>query len=196
VYIHQGRDNMRHWNCCRGLLGGAAILGLIFSWALIGCSNEDDDAEIGGLVSLAGVDGAALEGLVFDFPDATIFGFPGESATLRVGDNAATFTLTTSGGTVINGTIGDVAGAVVACRLRQNPGDVGAGEEPFDETYDTCEGRVVSNGDIAFGDSGDGTVSLSLGRAGDTAVTSDLEDVTLNLREDGTVTINENTTPI
>jgi hypothetical protein len=164
----------------------------------MGCDSDDGDdiIEIFGLVSLAAADGAALEGLVLDFPDATIFGFPGESATLEVGDNAATFTLITSGSTVINGIISTGAIATVSCRLTQNSGEVEAGEEPFDEEYDTCEAMVESDEDIAFGSSGPGTVILSFVRIGETPVASDPEPVTLNLREDDTVTINNNETPI
>ena len=44
--------------------------------------------------------------------------------------------------------------------------------------------------------SGPGTVTLSFGRAGATAVASGPAAVILHLHEDGTVTINDNTTPI
>src|SRR5262245_46641413 len=98
---------MQHWHLRRGLLGGAASVMVVLTCVLMGCGdgNGSDDTTISGVVTLAAMDGAALVGLTFDFPDATVFGFPGESATLGVGENAATFTLTTSGGTVINGTI-------------------------------------------------------------------------------------------
>jgi hypothetical protein len=173
-------------------------LGLVCTGILMGCDSDGDDTiEIHGLASLAAADGAALEGLVLDFPNATIFGFPGEAATLEVGDEAATFTLTTSGGTVINGTISPGAMPSVSCRLTQHAGEVGMGEDPFDEEYDACEATAASEGDIAFGSSGPGTVILSLiSRAGETPVASDPENVTLNLREDNTVTINSNETPI
>jgi hypothetical protein len=194
VHTHQGGESMRHWTFHRGLLGGTAILGLVFSWALMGCG--DDKTAIGGLAALAATDGAALEGLTFDFPDATIFGFPDESATLEVGDDADTFTLTTSGGTVINGTITNGPMAIVSCRLTQNPAEVAAREEQFDAEYNTCEATIVSDGDIAFGESGNGTVTLRLGRADETPVESDSEEVILNLHDDGTVTINNNDTPI
>ena len=93
----------------------------VFACALIGCGSDSgsDNTAINGLVGLAAEDGAALAGLTFDFPDATIFGFPGASATLGVGDGATTFTLTTSGGTVIHGTITNVASTAVSCRLTQ-----------------------------------------------------------------------------
>jgi hypothetical protein len=171
----------------------------VFAGALMGCNNDDGDDTIdidGGLVSLAGSDGASLTGLTFDFPDATIFGFPGETATLRIGGNAATFTLTLSGGTVINGPITPGSIAEVSCRLTQNPREVEAGEEQFAEAYDSCEGTVDSEDEIEFGGSGPGTVILSFGNTGETAVASEPEDVLLNLHDDGTVTINDNTTPI
>jgi len=163
----------------------------------MGCGGGSDDTVIsGGLVDLTAADGAALAGLTFDFTDATIFGFPGASATLEIGDDATTFTLTTSGGTVINGTITKEASAAAGCRLTQNLQGVGAGKEPFDEQYDTCQATVNSKGAITFGGSGPGTVRLSFGRTGETAVTSDPEDVILHLHDDGTVTINNNATPI
>ena len=189
---------MRHWHFRRGLLGGTACMMFVFACALMGCGSDSgsDNTVINGLVGLAAEDGAALAGLTFDFPDATIFGFPGASATLGVGDGATTFTLTTSGGTVIHGTITNVASTAVSCRLTQNLQEVGAGKAQFDEAYDTCQAAVNSAGEITFGTSGPGTVTLSFGRAGATAVASGPEDVILHLREDGTVTINDNTTPI
>jgi hypothetical protein len=190
---------MRHWNFCRGLLGATVIVMGVFVGALMGCNNDDGDDAIdidGGLVSLAGADGAALTGLTFDFPNATIFGFPGETATLAIGGDAATFTLTLNGGTVINGTITPGSIADVSCRLRQNPREVGAEEEQFDEEYDSCEGTVDSDDDIEFGGSGPGTVILSVGNTDETPVVSNPEDVILNLADDGTVTINNNATPI
>ena len=191
---------MRHWNFGRGLRWGTIIVMGVFAGALMGCNNDDggdDTIDIdGGLVSLAGSDGASLTGLTFDFPNATIFGFPGETATLRIGGDAATFTLTLRGGMVINGAITPGSIADVSCRLTQNPQDVGVGEEQFDEEYDSCEGTVDSEDEIEFGSSGPGTVILSFDNTGETAVTSEPEDVLLNLHGDGTVTINDNTTPI
>jgi hypothetical protein len=170
----------------------------IFARTLMGCgsSGGSDNTAINGVVGLAAADGAALAGLTFTFPDATIFRFPDESATLGVGDGATTFTLTTSGATMIHGTITSVASATVACRLTQNLQEVGAGKPQFDEVYDTCQAAVNSAANITFGTAGTGTVTLSFGRAGATAVASDPLGVTLNLRDDGTVTINDNTTPI
>lgn len=163
----------------------------------MGCSDDDDKALIsGGQVSLAGADGAAIEGLIFDFPDATLFGFPGETATLEIGGDAATFVLTLSGGTVINGTITNGAIAVVSCRLTQNPQEVAAGAAQFDQEYDSCQGIINANDEIEFGGSGPGTVVLSFGDTGATPVASAPEDVTLNVQDDGSVTINNNTTPI
>ena len=187
---------MRHWNFRRGLLGVTAILVLVFSWALLGCKGASDRMVAGGQVSLAAADGAALEGLTFDFPNATIFGFPGESATLEIGDAGDTFTLTTSGGTVINGTITNGAIAIESCRLTQDPAEVEAGEVQFDAEYNTCQATVVSDGKIAFGSSGNGTVTLSIGTAGETPVASAPEEVTLHLHDNGTVTINNNNIPI
>jgi len=170
----------------------------IFAWALMGCGGGgSDDAVISsGLVNLTAVDGASLAGLTFDYTDATIFGFPGESATLGIGDNATTFTLTTSDGTLINGTITAVASAPAGCQLTQNLQEVGAGGTPFVEQYDTCQATVSSQGAIIFGASGPGTVTLSFNKIGEAAVASAPEAVILNLREDGTVTINNNATPI
>jgi hypothetical protein len=188
---------MRHWNLRRRLLGGTASLMCVFAWALLGCGDDNDEAVIsGGLVDLAAADGPSLSGLIFDFTDATIFGFPGESATLEVGDGAATFILTTSGGTVIRGTITTGASAAPACRLAQNLSEVGAGTEPFDEQYDMCQASIDAQEDITFGASGPGTATLGFGRTGEIAVASGPEEVTLHLHDDGTVTINNNATPI
>jgi hypothetical protein len=169
----------------------------VFACALMGCGgNGSDETVINGQIGLAAADGAALAGLTFDFPDATIFGFPGASATLGVGAGATTFTLTTSGGTVIRGTITPGASAGVSCRLTQNPQEVAAGKVQFDEEYVTCQAAVDSKGNITFGESGPGTVTLGFSRTGETVVASGPRDVILNLRDDGTVTINDNATPI
>src|SRR5262245_39476196 len=189
---------MRHWHLRRGLLGGTACMMFVCACALMGCGGDSgsDNTVIKGLVGLAAEDGAALTGLTFDFPDATIFGFPGAAATLGVGDGATTFTLTTSGGTVIHGTITQVASTGVSCRLTQNLPEVEAGKAQFDEVYDPCQAAVHSAGEITFGTAGPGTVTLSFGSAGATAGASGPAAVILHLHENGTVTINDNTTPI
>ena len=162
----------------------------------MGCSNNDDNEISDGIVGLAGADGAALEGLTFDFPDATNFGFPGETATPQIGDDAATFTLTLSGGRVTNGTITTGAIADVSCRLLQNPQEVGAEDARFDAEYDSCEGIVNAADAIEFGSSDPGTVVLRFGNTGETSAASAPENVLLHLHDDGTVTINNNPTPI
>ena len=187
---------MRRWNWRRGLLRGVVSMMFVCAWALMGCGSDSDEVVIGGAVGLAAADGAALSGLTFDFPNATIFGFPSESATLEVGEGATTFTLTTSGGTVINDTITNGASTAVSCQLTQNPQEVGAGKQQFTEEYSTCQAAVHSREEITFGASGPGTVTLSVGRTGEAAVASDPEDVILHLHEDGTVTINNNAMPI
>jgi hypothetical protein len=164
----------------------------------MGCGGGGSDETVisDGVVDLAGADGPSLAELAFDFTDATVFGFPGESATLEIGGNALTFTLTTSGGTVIHGLITMGTSAAPGCRLTQNPQEVDRGQKQFDKQYDTCQATVNSKEDITFGASGPGTVTLNFVRTGDTAGTSSPEDVILHLHENGTVTINNNTTPI
>jgi hypothetical protein len=184
-----------HWR--KGLLGGTACVMVVFACALMGCGGGGSDTTgINGVVGLAADDGAALAELTFDFPAATIFGFPGASATLGVGDGATTFTLTTSSGTVIHGAITPVASTTLSCRLTQTPQEVGAGQAPFDEAYDTCQAMVHSAGDITFGTSGPGTVTLSFSRADTPAGASGPAPVILHLNDNGIVTINDNTTPI
>jgi hypothetical protein len=123
----------------------------VFTCALMGCGgNGSDETVINGQIGLAAADGAALAGLTFDFPDATIFGFPGASATLGVGDGATTFTLTTSGGTVIRGTITPGTSDGVSCRLTQNPQEVAAGKAQFDEEYIACQAAVDSKGNVTL----------------------------------------------
>jgi hypothetical protein len=80
--------------------------------------------------------------------------------------------------------------------LTQHLQEVGAGQAQLDEAYDACQATVNSQQDIAFGASGAGTVTLGFGRAGTPPVVSVPQDVLLHLRDDGTVTINNNMTPI
>ena len=106
------------------------------------------------------------------------------------------FTLTTSGGTVIHGTIAAGASTAAACRLTQNLQEVGVGKAQFDKQYDICQATINSKNEITFGTSGPGTVTLSFVITGETAVASSPEDVILHLRDDGTVMINNNAAPI
>ena len=183
---------MRHWNSCRGLLSFTVLLVLVFSLALVSCSNTGGNtATVNGTVGLTATNAAALGGLTFDFPDATLFGFPGQSTTLELGADGTTFTLTTSNGTVIKGTL-----TFGSCRLTQNPVPLGGGTAPFEVAYDTCDVTGKSDRDTAFGGSGTGTLTLRLGRASGTPVDSAPEHVIYNIDVGGNITINENTTPI
>jgi hypothetical protein len=166
------------------------LLGLVL--ALVGCSNTGSDTvRVGGTVNLTVTNAAALGGLTFAFPNATLFGFPGQSATLGWGDDGTTFTLTTSGGTAIQGSI-----TFGPCTFTQNPASLGVGEAPFVETYDTCQVAGKSNGDLQFGESTRGIIVLTLGSAGQTSVASDPTNVIYNVDLGGNITINMNVTPI
>ena len=183
---------MRHWNSGRDLLSYTVLLVLVFSLALVGCNDTSGNtATVNGTVSLTATNAAALGGLTFDFPDATLFGFPGQSTALALGADGTTFTLTTNGGTVIIGTI-----TFGSCRLTQNPVPLGGGTAPFEMVYDTCEVTGRSDRDIAFGGANTGTGTLRLGRANGTPVDSAPEHVVYSIDLGGHITINENTTPI
>ena len=179
----------RHWRSA--LLRRAAVLGLVCALALGGCTDDSDSAAVGGTVSLTAATAAALGGLSFDFANAAIFDFPGESAVLGFGADGSTFTLTTSGGATITGTI-----AFGSCRLTQSPAPVGAGQAPFDVVYDICDVSGGAEDDIDFGGSGNGTLTLRLARAGQAPVDSTPEEVVFHVDTAGNVTINENMTPI
>ena len=187
---------MRYWHCRRGLPSFTVLLGLVFSWALVGCNNNTgsdtvDTATVNGTINLTATNAAALGGLTFTFPDATLFGFPGQSATLGWGADGTTFTLTTSGGTVIQGSI-----TFGSCTFTQNPAPLGVGEVPFAKAYDTCQILGKSNGEIAFGGSSRGTIALILGNASQTPVASDVTNVIYNIDVGGNITINTNVTPL
>lgn len=182
---------MPHRHFRRGLPQCTAILGLMCALALGSCTDGSDTAVVGGTISLTATNAAAIGGLSFNFPNAMIFGFPGESAILAFGADGTTFTLTASGGTVITGTI-----TFGSCRLTQTPAQVGAGQAPFDAVYDICDVTGEADGEIDFDSSGNGTLTLRLARAGLAPVDSTPEAVILHVDATGNVTINENTTPI
>ena len=183
---------MGHRHGHPGLLRCTVLLGLMCSLALTGCANNSDTpARVNGAVNLSASNVAALGGLTFAFSNATLFGFPNESANLTWGNGGTTFTLTTSGGTVIIGTI-----TFGSCRFTQNPVPLGGGTAPFEMVYDTCEVTGRSDRDIAFGGANTGTVTLRLGRANGTPVDSAPEHVVYIIDLGGHITINENTTPI
>ena len=183
---------MRHWHDQRDVLSFTVFLVLVGSLAFVSCNTGGSaKVTVNGTVNLTATNTAALGGLTFTFPEGTVFGFPGQSTTLAFGDDGTTFTLTTSGGTVIIGTI-----TFGSCRLTQNPVPLGGGTAPFEAVYDTCDVTGKSDGDIAFDGSGTGTLTLRLGRASGTPVDSAPEHVIYNIDVGGHITINENTTPI
>src|SRR5439155_9795991 len=106
--------------CRRGLLSFTALIVLVVPLALVGCitdsGNGTDKANVNGTITLTATNAAALGGLTFAFPDATLFGFSGQSATLAWGDDGTTFTLTTSNGTVVKGII-----TFGSCTFTQSP---------------------------------------------------------------------------
>ncbi len=183
---------MRHWNGRQGLLRFIGLLMLVFSLALMSCDNTGTNtATVDGTVGLTATNAAALGGLTFPFADATLFGFPGQSTTLALGTDGTTFTLTTSGGTVISGTI-----TFGSCNLTQNPAPLGPGEAPFAAEYATCQVTGRSDGDIGFGGSGNGTITLRLGKTSATPFDSNPVRVLFLIDIGGRITINQNLTPI
>ncbi len=185
---------MRYWHCRRGLLSCTVLLVLVVPLALVGCFSNGSDgtgkATVNGTVNLTATNAAALGGLTFAFPDATLFRFSGQSATLAWGNDGTTFTLTTSNGTVVKGII-----TFGSCTFTQSPAPLG-GNTPFIATYDTCQVSGQSNGNIPFGGAGNGTITLILGSANQTPVFSDRTNVTYSIDTGGRITINANTTPI
>lgn len=180
---------MRYRNGRRGLLSGTILVMLVCSLALGGCGNTGgDDVTINGTVSLSATNAAALGGITFAFSDGTLFGFPGQSATLAWGADGTTFTLTASGGTVIQGKI-----SFGSCTFTQNPTQAAA---PFVGVYDTCQVTGRSAGDIGLGGAGNGTITLTLGIASLTPVDSSPVPVSFAVDVNGQITINMNTTPI
>lgn len=183
---------MRHWHGRRGLLRCTVLKVLVCSLALVGCANNSaDHARVSGTVSLSAGNAAAIGGLTFAFADAALFGFPGESANLTLDPDGTTFTLTRSGGTVLQGSI-----TYGSCQLTQHAASLGVGEAPLVAEYDTCEVTGLSAGDIAFGGSGTGTITLRLGRAGAAPVDSAPTNVIYHIDLAGSITINETLTPI
>ena len=158
---------MGHRHGHSGLLRCTVLLGLMCSLALTGCANNSDTpARVNGAVNLSASNVAALGGLTFAFSNATLFGFPNESANLTWGNGGTTFTLTTSGGTAIDGSI-----TFGSCRFTQNPAPPGVGVAPLVAEYDTCQ-VLGSSGDTVFGASVPGTITLRLGRGSATPVDS------------------------
>ena len=142
-------------------------------------------------MDLTATNAAALGGLTFTFLDGTLFGFPGQSTTLTFGNDSTTFTLTTSDGSVLNGTI-----TFGSCTLTQNPVPLGPGAIPFMQTYDTCQVTGESDGDIEFGGAGTGTITLKLGNASIAPVASNPTRVVYHIDVGGNIMINDNTTRI
>ena len=183
---------MRHWHSQRDGLSFTVFLVLVGSLAWVGCNTGGGDTvAVDGTVNLTATNAAALGDLTFTFPDGTLFGFPGQSATLAFGDDGTTFVLTPSNGSVLNGTI-----TFGSCTLTQNPVLLGTGAIPFTQTYDTCQVIGRSDGNVGFGGSGTGTLTLRLGSASVTPVSSDPTRVTYHIDVGGNITINNNTTRI
>ena len=64
------------------------------------------------------------------------------------------------------------------------------------QTYDTCQVIGESDEDIEYGGSGTGTITLRLGTASTTSVTSNPTRVIYNIDVSGNITINNNATCI
>ena len=185
---------MRHRHYRRDVLSFMVFLVCVCSLACVGCSTGgggSDTAAVDGTVHLTSTNAAALGGLTFSFPDAALFGFPGQSTTLAFGGDGTTFTLTTSTGTVINGTI-----TFGSCTLTQNPVPLGPGATLFTQQYDTCQVLGKSDGDIGFGGSNTGTLTLRIGNASITLVDSTPTRVIYHVDVGGNITINDNATRI
>jgi hypothetical protein len=158
----------------------------------MGCNTGGSDTlTVDGTVNLTATNAAALEGITFTFPDGALFGFPGQSTTLTFDDDGTTFTLTTSDGSVLNGTI-----TFGSCTLTQNPVPLGIGAIPLAQTYDTCQVIGQSDDDIGFEGSGTGTITLRLGNASVTPVASSPTRVIYHIDAGGNITINNNATRI
>jgi hypothetical protein len=168
------------------------FLVLVGSLAFIGCNTGgSDNLTVDGTVNLTATNAAALGGIAFTFPDGTLFGFPGQSTTLTFGDDGTAFTLTTSNGPELNGTI-----TFGSCTLTQNPVSLGTGAIPLVQTYDTCQVIGQSDDDIGFEGSGPGTITLRLGNASVTPVASSPTRVIYHIDAGGNITINNNATRI
>ena len=185
-------DTMRDSHFQRDMLRFTIFLVLAGSLACVGCNTGGSDtATVGGTLPLTATNAAALEGLTFTFPDGTLFGFPGQSTDLTFDDDGTTFILTTSDGSVLNGTI-----TFGSCTLAQNPVSPGAGTSPFIQTYDTCQVIGRSDDDIDFGGAGAGTLTLILGNASIMPVASNPTRVIYRIDVFGNITINNNATRI
>ncbi len=183
---------MRHWHSQRDGLSFTVFLALVGFLAFVSCNTGGSNGmAVDGTVNLTATNAAALGRLTFTFPDGTLFGFPGQSTTLAFGDDGTTFTLTTSDGTTLNGTI-----TFGSCTLAQNPVSLGTGAIPFAQTYDTCQVTGRSDDDIGFGGSGTGTLTLKLGNASITPVASNPTRVIYHIDAGGNITINNNATRI
>jgi len=182
---------MRHWHYQRDVLSFTVFLMLMGSLAFMGCNSGGTDVTVDGTLNLTATNSAALGGLTFTFPEGTVFGFPGQSTTLTFGGDGTTFTLTTSNGSVLDGTI-----TFGSCTLTQNPVPPGTGASLFVQTYDTCEVIGRSDGDVGFEGTGPGTITLRLGNASITPVASDPTRVIYHIDAGGNITINNNATRI
>ena len=183
---------MRHWHSQRDGLSFTVCLVLVGFLAFVGCnSGGGDTLTVDGTVNLTATNAAALAGLTFTFPDGALFGFPGQSTTLAFGSDGTTFGLTPSNGSGLNGTI-----TFGSCTLTQNPVPLDTGVIPFAQTYDTCQVIGRSDGDLGFGGSGPGTLTLRLGSASVTPVASNPTRVIYHIDTGGNITINDNATRI
>ena len=183
---------MRHWHDQRDVLSFTVFLVLVGSLAFVSCNTGGSNAvTVGGTVNLTATNAAALGGLTFTFPEGTVFGFPGQSTTLAFGDDGTTFTLTTSNGPALAGTI-----TFGSCTLTQNPVPLATGAILFAQTYDTCQVTGQADDDIGFGGASTGTITLILGNASITPVASSPTRVIYRVDAGGNITINNNVTRI
>jgi hypothetical protein len=171
----------------------------IWIWAVFasacllgGCAGgSSTHVSVGGTIALTATNAAAAGGLAFHFTDGSLFGFSGQDLTLTLGADGATFTIATSRGTMVAGTL-----TFGSCTFTQTSAPTTTSTPLLVQTYTTCQVSGTSKDDIAFGGSGDGTLILSLAQGSNPLLSSEPLKVVYNVDTSGKITINMNTTAI
>lgn len=195
-----GEKISRHRVVSRMTGHGAMVLVIAVLFIMLGCSSGD--MNIGGgdgnfdrivanaitsALTITENNAAAFGGLRFtiDAADGALFGFPNQQVLLTLSDDGTRYTLE-AGTTVVTGTITFI---MPGCTLTDT------GELVARLDAETCNVDVGSADVIHLGESGSGEVTLHI-RQGGQEVLSAPTSVTIKVGFNGTVTLNDNATPV
>jgi hypothetical protein len=196
VYIRKEGESMQRRSVGKAIYYLVMIVALVSAFTLVACGGDDgDDGEVRTVsnqsVPVNSSTVQAVTGQPFTIPNGSAFspGLPATPVTLTF-NSPSTFTLTpSSGGGTASGTV-----AFASCTFTVTSSTIAGLATGQIPTFSICNFLVTATTPLEEGGaSGQGTVSLQLGRNGVVLVTATLPtgvSITVSILDDGTLVIN------